>query len=152
MANIAQIVNVLQSVILTEGSEMVKTPTYHIFRMYRDHQDATLLDSYIENDTVTSGEFTVPTLSQSVSINEENKVLVTISNCSLEEASEVEVDMIGKSVVSCSSEILCADVKAYHTFEQSGEVKPTAYEEFKIVDQKLILTVPTCSVISLVIE
>ena len=48
MANIAQLVNVLQAVILTEGDKMIKTPTYHVFNMYKYHQDGELLDSYIE--------------------------------------------------------------------------------------------------------
>lgn len=152
MANIAQVVNVLQSVILTEGSKMVKTPTYHVFRMYRDHQEATLLDSYLENQQVGSGEFSVPALSQSVSMKDDNKVLITLSNCSLEETYEVEVDMIGKSITKCSSEILNADVKAYNTFDQLSKVEPTSYDGFKMVDSKLILTVPSCSVISLVLE
>lgn len=43
MANIAQIVNVLQSMILTKGKDMVLTPTYHVFEMYKVHQDATFL-------------------------------------------------------------------------------------------------------------
>ena len=52
MANIAQLVNVLQSVILTEGDKMVKTPTYHVFNMYKHHQDNELVDSYIETEEV----------------------------------------------------------------------------------------------------
>ena len=50
MANLAQVVNVLQSVILTEGEKMILTPTYHVFNMYKYHQEATLLESYIENE------------------------------------------------------------------------------------------------------
>ena len=51
MANIAQMVNVLQAMILTEGAEMIKTPTYHVFDLYKNHQDATLVDA----DGVVSG-------------------------------------------------------------------------------------------------
>ena len=49
MANIAQTVNVLQAVILTEGDKMVLTPTYHVFKMYKDHQQNTLIGSYLTN-------------------------------------------------------------------------------------------------------
>ena len=52
MANLAQMVNVLQSVLLTEGDKMVKTPTYHVFNMYKYHQDATLVESSIETETI----------------------------------------------------------------------------------------------------
>ena len=63
MANIAQLVNVLQSVILTDGPEMIKTPTYHVFKMYSAHQDATLVDSYIETEKIgLEEEYMVPNL------------------------------------------------------------------------------------------
>ena len=52
MANIAQLVNVLQSVILTEGEKMVLTPTYHVFDLYKHHHDATLLNSHLETEGV----------------------------------------------------------------------------------------------------
>ena len=58
MANIAQLVNVLQSVILTEGEKMVLTPTYHVFDLYKHHHDATLLNSHLETEGVYDG---VPT-------------------------------------------------------------------------------------------
>ena len=52
MANIAQLVNVLQSVILTDGPQMIKTPTYYVFKMFKDHQEATLVDSHIETEQI----------------------------------------------------------------------------------------------------
>ena len=52
MANLAQIVNVLQSVILTDGADMILTPTYHVFDMYKYHQDAMLVDSSVETETI----------------------------------------------------------------------------------------------------
>ena len=52
MANLAQMVNVLQAVILTEGRKLVLTPTYHVFDLYKHHQDAVLLGSYAETGLV----------------------------------------------------------------------------------------------------
>ena len=63
MANIAQTVNVLQAVILTEGDKMVLTPTYHVFKMYKDHQQNTLIGSYLTNsNTVECEECSAPNL------------------------------------------------------------------------------------------
>ena len=70
MANIAQLVNVLQSVILTEGDKMVKTPTYHVFDLYKEHQDATLVYSQIETASTGTETEQVPQISVSVSMDE----------------------------------------------------------------------------------
>mgnify|MGYP000684982437 FL=1 len=64
MANIAQMVNVLQSMILTEGEKMVKTPTYHVFDLYQVHQENDLLASSLETEQVgLEDEYMVPNLS-----------------------------------------------------------------------------------------
>ena len=71
MANIAQAVNVLQSVILTDGSDMLLTPTYHVFKMYKDHQENTLLGSLITTDSIDTpdGKMSCPQLIESASID-----------------------------------------------------------------------------------
>lgn len=60
MANIAQMVNVLQAMILTEGSKMVLTPTYHVFEMYKGHQGAKQLESYAETTLLNHDDQAVP--------------------------------------------------------------------------------------------
>jgi len=83
MANLAQMVNVLQSVLLTEGKDMVKTPTYHVFHMYRHHQGATLLDSRLMSTSETGiGKWKVPGVIESTSVNEEGILTVTLNNLS----------------------------------------------------------------------
>ena len=66
MANIAQAVNVLQSVILTEGEALVKTPTFYVFKLFKGHQEGELVYSHIENEKISS--YNVPAVSQSVSV------------------------------------------------------------------------------------
>mgnify|MGYP000916966183 CR=1 FL=1 len=73
MANIAQAVNVLQSILLTEGSKTIKTPTYHVFDLYKQHQDSDLIYSHIQNSNAAEG---VPSLSQSASVNADRKSVV----------------------------------------------------------------------------
>lgn len=92
MANIAQIVNVLQAIVLTEGEKMVLTPTYHVFDMFKEHMEATLVYSNIENKQLVEGEY-LPAVSQSVSVDDEGRMHITISNASLDEDFEIDCAM-----------------------------------------------------------
>ncbi|MDE5866815.1 MAG: alpha-N-arabinofuranosidase, partial [Lachnospiraceae bacterium] len=92
MACIAQLVNVLQAVILTEGSKMILTPTYHVFHMYRHHQGAELVESFIEgNKTIgVEAEYQVSEVMESVSVGADGVVNVTVNNLSASEAAPIE--------------------------------------------------------------
>ena len=96
MANIAQLCNVLQAVVLTEGDKMVLTPTYHVFDLYKDHQDATLLGAFVEEGQAGEGENTIPMLSVSASEDKDGVVHVTAANLSpLPQSCPVELDLLG---------------------------------------------------------
>lgn len=82
MANLAQVVNVLQALILTEGDKMILTPTYHVFEMYKEHQDNELLEVTIESPDYTFGELTIPQISVSASRDTNGKVYVSLCNLS----------------------------------------------------------------------
>ena len=94
MANIAQMVNVLQSVILTEGAKMLLTPTYYIFRMYKYHQNAQLIESFVETEEIGTEEHKIPDLTESVSMDAEGSIHITLGNASVAEAKEVEKNII----------------------------------------------------------
>ena len=83
--NIAQLINVLQAVILTEGPKMLRTPTYHVFHMYKYHQDADLVESYIDGvEQIGEDEkFKVPNLQESASVDKDGVVTITLNNLSL---------------------------------------------------------------------
>ncbi|MDR2654826.1 MAG: alpha-N-arabinofuranosidase [Oscillospiraceae bacterium] len=124
MACLAQMVNVLQSVLLTEGSKMLKTPTYHVMRMYRHHQGARLLASRLEgNPEAGGGENTVPKLSESVSMDAEGVITVTLGNLSCESGETVEIltDEPGWSV-SEAKIVAAADFHSYNDFANSDRV------------------------------
>ena len=90
MANIAQMVNVLQAVILTEGEKMVKTPTYHVFHMYRHHQGAELLNSTLSGSgEVGPEEWRVPNITESVSRDGDGVITITLNNLSATAAEKV---------------------------------------------------------------
>ncbi|MBR3843687.1 MAG: alpha-N-arabinofuranosidase, partial [Christensenellaceae bacterium] len=151
MANIAQIVNVLQSVILTEGEKMVLTPTYHIFRMMKEHMETTLVHSYMENDTVTYEEGSFPALSQSVSINDKGQLIMTIANASLENAYTIDAATLNFKADKAEAVILTGGMGDFNTFEEPENVKEAAFTDFELKDGGIVINVPACSIIRFII-
>ncbi len=153
MANIAQLVNVLQSVILTEGEKMLLTPTYHVFKMYKAHQDAQLLDSSIETDMIgLEEEFMVPNLHESVSMAENGKVLITINNLSLSDSYEIDSEIVQSKVKAVKGTILTGDMRAHNTFENPNHVQTAEFNQWKITEKGIRFTIPACSVLQLELE
>ncbi len=150
MACIAQMVNVLQSVILTEGEKMILTPTYHVFHMYKNHQDAELLESFVEgNDMVgAEEEYRVPRLSESVSVDAQGYVNVTVSNLSISEGAPVEMVFAQLEPASVQGTILTEEMHAHNTFEDLDRVKETEFTDYTVEGRTIRFTAPACSVIS----
>ena len=157
MANIAQVVNVLQAMILTEDTKILKTPTYDVFQMYKEHQNATLVESYVAdaanriNEPVISyNDISIPALSESVSVTEQNgqKLLtITLSNTSLTDSLSVELELpikysfCGKASVA----MLHAEARAYNTFDDPDRVR--AFETEEDWNGNLqVVSLPACSV------
>ncbi|NLN66457.1 MAG: alpha-N-arabinofuranosidase [Clostridiaceae bacterium] len=152
MANIAQMVNVLQSVILTEGDQMILTPTYHVFDMYKDHQDATLLESYIETSTIGSNGNTVPNLHESVSLSADGKLHITLCNLSLEEDCRIDTEIVGFSPKSGKGRLLSGNMADHNTFEAPDNIKPSAFDSFSLTGKGLTMEIPAKSVVCLTLE
>ncbi len=150
MANIAQMVNVLQAVILTEGAKMLLTPTYHVFKMYSCHQDAELLDSYVETESIgVEDAYKVPNLNESVSLGTDGKIHITMTNLSASEAYEIEGQLAEAEVLEVKGTVLTNDMNAHNTFDAPETVKAEAFNGCKVVDNKLVFTIPACSVLHL---
>ncbi|OYO87149.1 alpha-N-arabinofuranosidase, partial [Lachnotalea glycerini] len=123
MANIAQMINVLQAVILTEGEKMILTPTYHVFDMYQCHQNAELVDSYIDATFIgMDNENQVPNLQESVSMNKDGSINITINNLSADEAYEVQTIFTQKQIKSATAWILTNEMTAHNTFPNTEYV------------------------------
>lgn len=152
MANIAQMVNVLQAVILTEGDKMVKTPTWHVFNLFKVHQDKDLVDSYIENKQVGNEGKEVPMLSESVSIGEDGKMYVTLTNLSLTDTETVEAIFTETAIKSAKGKIVTGDKKAHNTFDAPNVVEGKDFIDIKVDGNKVTFTVPACSVVMLEME
>lgn len=150
MANLAQIVNVLQALVLTEGERMLLTPTYHVFDMYQVHMDAQRLELNYESPAYTFGDETIPQLSLSASRNTEGVVHVTA--CNLSHTDELEVvcrlDSFQTSdAASVSGRILHHDdFGAYNTFEEPNRVQLADWSDLSLENNELRFTLPPASV------
>ena len=152
MANIAQMVNVLQAVILTEGEKMVLTPTYHVFNMYKYHQDAELLDSYIETEEIGKGEWKVPNLHESVSMGKDGKIHVTINNLSVTESYDIDAVFTETAIKAVEATILTNEMHAHNTFDNPDVVHPEKFDGVSVDGNSVKFTMPPCSVMHLALE
>ena len=151
MANLAQVVNVLQAVILTDGDSMVKTPTWHVFKMYLDHQDAELVRTSCAVPMLDEEGKTIPMVTSSVSVKE-GKTFVTLTNCSLSEECEVLLDSESGIINEATGEIICTDITEFNDFDEPEKVFIKSFNDFKINSNKLIVKLPAHSVVSLRIK
>src|SRR5689334_3643163 len=150
MANIAQMVNVLQAMILTDKEKMVLTPTYHVFRMYSVHQGATLIPVDLSAPEYKLGDASVPSLSASASRDSQGRVHISIVNLDPNQAAEITTTIWGGAIKSVSGEVLTAPaVNAMNTFDSPNAVKPAAFSDYKLDGSQLTLRVPLKSVVVL---
>lgn len=138
MANIAQLVNVLQAVILTEGEKMVLTPTYHVFDMYKVHQDAQLLDVHPSITELGEGKQAIPQISVSASRDEEGRVHISLCNLDHQASAKVELEfrgLDGKSVAVKGTTLTSDTIDGHNTFEETNKVAPTEFTAFSLAGQ-----------------
>ena len=148
MANIAQMVNVLQAILLTEGEKMIKTPTYHVFDMYKEHMEAELVYSSCENVELDAKDGKFPAISQSVSVDESGKMHITISNASLSEDFDIDCAIPRAEYKNAAAKILTAKYDALNDFDHPDAVEPKPYG-VTLDGEKLSFRLPACSVISI---
>ncbi|MBQ8488803.1 MAG: alpha-N-arabinofuranosidase [Pseudobutyrivibrio sp.] len=152
MANIAQMVNVLQSVILTDGEKMIKTPTYYVFKMYRHHQGATLLGSdLLNNSIVGSGKNELPKVFESVSEDANGVITITLTNNSLEADETVDIQLThdAASYNVCEATYVAGAMAAHNTFENPEVVKEQEFKDYAKTAEGIKVTLPKCSVVSI---
>ncbi len=158
MANIAQVMNVLQSVLLSKGEKLVKTATWQVFRLFLPHHDAELMRTSMAGPTIDKCGKSFPMLTYSLSrknlsFNDENFYL-TVSNASLDESCELLLDPeqgsnIGISIDSASGRIITADIRAYNDFDGNTPVSIEEFSDFKIQGDKLLIKLPPRSVVGI---
>ncbi len=149
---LCMMVNSLDSIIHTDGEKMILTPTYHIFDLYKEHQDNELVDSFMENSYIEGEDCRVPALSQSVSTDREGRLYITLSNCSLEEDFSIDCTLLYREYAKCTGRILTGEVHAHNSFEDPCAVSIAPFDDMVLEDQTLTVHMPPCSVVSLILE
>lgn len=155
MANIAQTVNVLQAVILTEGKKMVKTPTYYVFKMFKEHQENTLLGSFITSDKITSendDNKAFPQLLESASMDENGVIYATVVNTSATKKAVLRCQLADTKVKAMRAEILTGKIHAKNDFGHREAVKEESFTGFRQLSDGFRATLPPCSVVKFVME
>jgi alpha-N-arabinofuranosidase len=155
MANIAQIVNVLQSMILTKGNQLILTPTYHVFKMFTVHQDATFLPSDLICEKYELDKDQIPAISSSSSIDKNGKIHLTLSNLNPKKEIKLDVFLKGKafSKVNSATVLTAPEFNSVNTFEKPTVIAPAAFKNFKkVADSKLEVNLPSKSVVVLELE
>ena len=173
MANIAQTVNVLQSVILTEGAKTILTPTYHVFDLYKDHQDADALGFWLENDEVGAGGANTPRLSASVS-TKGGAVAIAVTNLSACESVTIDCELRGLAetvrrnggdaagggtaagnacaFAGVTGKVVTGAINAHNDFDCPDNVIIKELEGVEADGARLRFTLPACSVASLSVK
>ena len=150
MTSIAQTVNVLQAMILTDGPKMVLTPTYHVFHMYIPFQGATSLPVDLKTPLYTYGKTSVPEISVSAARVANGDIDVALVNLNPDHAAQVSVAIAGAKPGQVSGTILTGGtMDAHNTFDAPDAVHPVAFDGAKIVGGRLALTLPAKSVVVL---
>lgn len=150
MANLAQTINVLQAVILTNGKDMIVTPTYHVMEMYKVHQDAQLIPIELQSDTYKYGEEEIPAISASASKDKKGRVHISVVNIDPKAKKKVSLDLGGIKAKHLTGRILTTNnLREHNTFEQPNTVLPKEYKDAKLKDNQLEIDIPAHSVIVL---
>lgn len=154
MANIAQMVNVLQSMILTRDDEMVLTPTYHVFRMYVPHQGAEELPLYFKTESVRDRyNEPVDLLTATASRAEDGTITLSMANVDLERPCRVTVALDDDRRYDVSGELLTAEnINDHNTFENPDCVHPVDFDGFEAARGSITVTVPAKSIVSLTLK
>lgn len=148
MANIAQTVNVLQAMILTDKEKMLVTPTYHVFEMYKGHQNATCLPTALESRSYERNSQSIPALNVSASRDHAGGVTVTLCHLDPEREAEITGELRGMTATEAAGRVLtAASIGAHNTFDAPAAVAPAHLDGVKLTGKGFSATLPPKSVV-----
>jgi alpha-L-arabinofuranosidase len=150
MANLAQTVNVLQALILTDKDKMLLTPTYYVFDMYKVHQDAHSLVVKFDAPTYTYGADALPAVNASASRDSAGAVHISLVNIDPTKKNTVRVPLQGLPSKSIQGQILAsAKFTDINTFDQPNKVHSAAFNGAKKSGNELVVEMPAASIVVL---
>ena len=150
MTNIAQTVNVLQALIFTKDEKMVLTPTYHVYDLFKVHQDARLLESEMICDSYHSEGRELPAVHHSSSMDQEGKVHISLVNIDPNRKAKVDISLVGFKHKKLSGKILTSEkINDINTFEVPNKVSISEFKDFEATNNGVTLFMPSKSIIVL---
>ena len=148
MTNIAQMINVLQAMILTDKEKMLLTPTYHVFEMYQPFQNATLLPTELTTPEYKHGEVAIPAVSVSAARTTEGKIALALVNTDPNRPARVTLKIAGGSASKVSARVLTtAAMNAHNTFDKPNNVQPAVFNGAKRKGDEWVFELPAKSVV-----
>jgi alpha-N-arabinofuranosidase len=148
MANLAQAINVLQSVIITDEEKMIVTPTYHVMEMYGVHQDAKLLPLTIKSNEYVFNNQKLPAVSASASVDNSGTAHISLVNIDTDQNQEIVINLYGSNYKNVSGRILASPKMTDHnTFESPDKIQPQIFKDSKLESGVLTLKLPPVSVV-----
>lgn len=152
MANLAQIVNVLQAVILTNKEKLILTPTYHVMEMYNVHQDATMLPVKVETEDYVFENNKLPAISASASKDKNGITHISLTNADASKTKDVIIELKGGNYKTISGRILASDkLQDFNSFNKPNKIRPANFNA-QIKDNKIQIKIPAFSVMILSVE
>ena len=150
MANIAQTVNVLQAMVLTEGEKRLLTPTYHVFDLYKVHHDATMLPLHIECERYAGADADMPVIHASASLDAEKKIHLSLCNVHDSESKELRCQLRGAAPTEVTGQVLTGPaINAHNTFEQPDLVRPVEFDSYSLHGDVLTIEMPARALVAL---
>ncbi|HUI30825.1 MAG TPA: alpha-L-arabinofuranosidase C-terminal domain-containing protein [Candidatus Acidoferrales bacterium] len=150
MANIAQMVNVLQAMILTDSSKMVLTPTYYVFDLFKVHQDAEMIPIKLNSAKYIFKGDTLPAVNASASLDNDGRVHISLCNVDPDASEKISIRFLKFDGDKISGKILtAARMNAENTFENPDQIMPKTFSDFTFEGNDLVVDMPPMSVVVL---
>jgi len=148
MANIAQMINVLQAMVLTDNERMLVTPTYHVFEMYKPFQNSTVLPSELTAPEYRVGDVAIPSVSASAARAKDGSLVLSLVNTDPNKPARVTVKIQGATTKKISARVLTTEtMNAHNTFEAPETVKPAIFNGGKLKGDSWVFDLPSKSVV-----
>jgi alpha-N-arabinofuranosidase len=153
MANLAQAVNVLQSVVMTQKEKMILTPTYHVMEMYNVHQDATMLPITVSTNDYQWGEEKLPAISASASKDKNGITHISLVNIDASKSQNIEVNISGLNAKNVTGRIITSTkLQDYNSFDNPAKIQPTIFHDASLKNNLLNVKLPPFSVVVLTLN
>ncbi len=150
MANLAQCINVLQAVILTNEEKLILTPTYHVMEMYNVHQDAALIPMEVTSNDYTMGDKKMKAVSSSASRDKNGVVNISLTNIDAHNAQDINIDISSLKVKTVTGRILqSGKLQDHNSFDDPKKITPAAFSGATLSGSNLTLKMPPFSVVVL---